>query len=209
MTKYDATDLNKDGETTPEEQKAYDTATPAQKKLYDQAAKTGAKLPIPNVSTISGFTNESLTSSSEERDTSTSSDVTIYSLNQVRNIATNAFENALGRMPTAEELSTFVSSLNAFSKANPQKSTKTTAGTTNVKQTTSVNADGSKVTKTTKPVNGSTPTSSTTSSGTTSGGVDVAGFAAGQLQNTAEARAVKVDDIFRGAMSFLADKIGG
>jgi hypothetical protein len=114
---------------------------------------------------------------SSGRSSSTSSNVTIYSLNQVRNIATSAFENTLGRTPTADELNTFVSSLNAFSKANPSKSVST----------------GTK----------------TSSSSTTSGGVDVAGFTTSQLQNTTEAKAVKADDIFRGALNTLANRLGG
>lgn len=209
MTKYEPADLNKDGNVSSAEQKAYDNATPAQKKLYDAAAKTGVKLQIPKVSTVTGATDENVTSSSTERSVSTSSDVTIYSLNQVRNIATNAFEATLGRAPTAQELNTFVTSLNAFSRKNPSKTTRTTSGTTKTKEKVRVNATGSDVTKTTEPINASTPTSTNTSTGTTSGGVDVSGFLQGQLENTAEARAVKVDDIFRGAMSFLADKIGG
>jgi hypothetical protein len=106
-------------------------------------------------------------------------------------------------MPTADELNAFVSSLNDFSKANPVKTIKTASGTTKSKDTTKSNAAGTNVTKTSEPV------STSTSSSTSSGGVDVSGFLQKQLENTAEARAVKVDDIFRGAMSFLADKIGG
>lgn len=147
--------------------------------------------------------NGTTTSSSSQTSRSTSSDVTIYSLNQVRNIATNAFEQALGRMPTADELNTFVSSLNAFSKANPTKTSRTASGTSSGTDKAKTNAKGTRTTKT------GSSTDSTTSSSTTSGGVDVSGFLQSQLENTAEARAVKVDDIFRGAMSFLADKIGG
>jgi hypothetical protein len=150
-----------------------------------------------------GSGNGAVTSRSSERSTSTSSDVTIYSLNQVRNIATNAFGATLGRAPTDQELNTFVTSLNAFSKKNPQKTARTASGTSGGTDTTKSSTKGDKVTKT------GSSTSTTTSSSTTSGGVDVGGFLQGQLENTAEARAVKVDDIFRGAMSFLADKIGG
>jgi len=200
MPNYDPADFNKDGKVTAEE-----------RAQYVELVKTAAKYGIPISTLLPSDTSNSstTTSSSTENANSTSSDVTIYSLNQVRNIATNAFENTLGRAPTADELNTFVSSLNAFSKANPTKVTKNVSGTTNVKEKTTVNTAGTKATKTSSPVDSSTPTSTTTSSSTTSGGVDVSGFLQGQLENTTEARAVKVDDIFRGAMSFLANKIGG
>ena len=200
MTNYDPADFNRDHEVTDEE-----------RAQYVELVKTAAKYGIPLSTLLPSDTpnNSTTTSSSTENANSTSSDVTIYSLNQVRNIATNAFENTLGRAPTADELNTFVSSLNAFSKANPTKVTKNVSGTSKSKNVTETNATKTKTTSTSTPVDSSTPTSTTTSSSTTSGGVDVSGFLQGQLENTTEARAVKVDDIFRGAMSFLADKIGG
>ena len=190
----DPMDLNKDGIITDEE-----------KVQYAALKKQAEALGISINDLFNSQSSASATSKTEstESSSSTSSDVTIYSLNQVRNIATNAFENALGRMPTADELNAFVSSLNDFSKANPVKTIKTASGTTKSKDTTKSNAAGTNVTKTSEPV------STSTSSSTSSGGVDVSGFLQKQLENTAEARAVKVDDIFRGAMSFLADKIGG
>jgi len=201
MPNYDDADLNKDGFVSAEERAQY---AALKKQAKDLGIDVDSLLKSQN--SLSGATS---TSSSTEKTNATSSDVTIYSLNQVRNIATNAFENALGRMPTADELNAFVSSLNDFSKANPVKTIKTASGTTKSKDTTKSNAAGTNVTKTSEPVNASTPTSTSTSSSTSSGGVDVSGFLQKQLENTAEARAVKVDDIFRGAMSFLADKIGG
>lgn len=150
-----------------------------------------------------GGGNGTVHSTSTERSSSTSSDVNIYSLNQVRNVATSAFESALGRAPSQAELNTFLTSLNAYSRANPSKTSRTASGTTTSTDTSKSNKAGTSTTKTSSPV------SSTTSSTTSSGGVDVAGFAASQLEDTTEARAVKVDNVFRGAMSFLADQIGG
>lgn len=196
----DPADLNKDGFVTAEEKAQYAA-------LVKQANTLG--IPVGDLLKSNTSASSVTTSSSTERSTSTSSDVTIYSLNQVRNIATNAFESTLGRAPTANELNTFLTSLNAFSRANPTKTTRTDDVTSKSKDTVKSNTTGTNVTKTSAPVNASTPTSSTTSSSTTSGGVDVSGFLQGQLENTAEARAVKVDDIFRGAMNLLADKIGG
>ena len=147
--------------------------------------------------------NGKTSSSSSQRSRSTSSDVTIYSLNQVRNIATNAFESTLGRTPTADELNSFVTSLNAFSKANPTKTSRTASGSSSGVEKVKSNTKGTSTTK-----SGSSADTSTSSS-TTSGGVDVAGFAASQLQNTTEAKAVKMDDIFRGALGALTNKLGG
>jgi len=147
--------------------------------------------------------NTRTSSTSNERSNSISSDVNIYSLNQVRNVATNAFESALGRTPTEQELNTFLTSLNAFSKANPTKTARNASGTTTSLGTSKSNKTGTRTTSTSSPV------SSTTSSSTSSGGVDVAGFAASQIDNTTEAKAVKMDNIFRGALGALADKLGG
>jgi hypothetical protein len=142
-------------------------------------------------------------STTNERSSATSSDVNIYSLNQVRNVATNAFESALGRTPSEQELNTFLTSLNAYSKANPTKTTKSGFGTTTGLSTSKSNKAGTSTTTTGSPV------STSTSSSVSSGGVDVAGFATEQLANTTEAKAVKMDDIFRGALGALANKLGG
>jgi hypothetical protein len=170
--------------------------TPTPEDLAAQIALIQAQL-------AGGGGNGRTSSTTTERSSSTSSNVNIYSLNQVRNVATSAFESALGRAPSQQELNTFLTSLNAYSKANPEKNTRTASGTTTSTDTSESNKTGTKTTKTSSPV------SSSTSSTTSSGGVDVAGFAAEQLENTTEARAVKVDDIFRGAMGFLANQIGG
>jgi len=150
-----------------------------------------------------GAANGTTRSNTSQTSRSTSSDVTIYSLNQVRNIATNAFESALGRTPTADELNSFVTSLNTFSRANPNKTTRSATGTSSGTDTAQSNAKGTSTTK-----RGSS-TDTSTSSGTTSGGVDVAGFAASQLQNTTEGQAVKADNLFRGALDALVNKLGG
>ena len=192
----DPRDLNHDGITTDAEIATYTIAAKAAKSLgVDVSFLLPAQSSTP--------TNTTTRSTSRERSSSTSSDVNIYSLNQVRNVATSAFESALGRTPSEQELNTFLTSLNAYSRANPSKTSRTASGTTSGTSTSQSNVAGTKTTTTSAPV------STSTSSSVSSGGVDVAGFAASQLENTTEAKAVKMDNIFRGALGALADKLGG
>jgi hypothetical protein len=189
----DPRDINRDGIVTEAEIAQY-------AKLASEAAKLGINLTTtPTLASGNGRTS----SSSSESSSSTSSDVQIYSLNQVRNVATSAFETALGRTPSQAELNKFVTSLNAFSKANPVKTTKSGTSTSSNIRTSESNRAGTSETITDKP----TSTSSTSS--TSSGGVDVAAFAASQVEDTVEAKAVRVDSLFRGAMDILSNRIGG
>jgi len=135
-----------------------------------------------------------------------SSDVTQYTLNQIQGIATTAFESALGREPTDKELKDFLGALNKFAKANPSTSSgsKTSSGssTTRTKKT-------GKLLKDQVQTNTTSGSSNDTSTSTSTGGVDVGNFIEQQLKGSTEAQAVKTDNIFMNALDFLAKQIGG
>ena len=135
-----------------------------------------------------------------------SSDVTQYTLNQIQGVATTAFESALGREPTDAELKTFLDTLNQYAKEHPATSSgsKTSSDTS----TTTSKTVGKNVKKQTQ-TNTTTGTSSADSSSTSVGGVDVSNLIDEQLKGSTEAQAVKTDNIFTNALQLLANRLGG
>jgi hypothetical protein len=92
---------------------------------------------------------------------STSSNVKRFSLQEAQGLALQAFQNAIGRAPTSQELQGFLSALNAAEASSPTVTSGSTF-TSRMKAGTATNVDA---------------TGSTSSGTTTSGGVDEQAFA--------------------------------
>jgi hypothetical protein len=115
-------------------------------------------------------TSSTASVSKSNRNSSSSINVKKFNLQEVQGLAVKAFQDAIGRAPTQQELQSFLSSLNTAERSNPTVSSGSTFT--------------SRVTEKTGAKSASTAdtTSSTSSSSTSSGGLDETQFA----QNYAE-----------------------
>jgi len=111
-------------------------------------------------------------------------DVTKYDINQIEGIATSAYQTALGRKPTNEELNQFLSSLNAFAKAHPATSTGTDSSHSRTKTNVASQLPGDLKTGVGAQAldTGTNTTGGKTSRSTSTGGVDVTNFATDYAQ---------------------------
>jgi hypothetical protein len=126
---------------------------------------------------IANVTNQTGKSTSQ-----TSKSIKQFSLQQIQGLATSAFQAAIGRAATQEELSTFLKNLNAEEKKNPT------------------------VTKTSNSYSGENVTSTTTSSG----GIDESQFATDQSQMHPEfANYQKATTYFDAMLNSLRGPTGG
>jgi hypothetical protein len=110
--------------------------------------------------TTSG-SNQSSTSNRSSSISSSSVSARRYTLQEAQGLALQAFQNAIGRAPTSDELSNFLSALNAAEARSPQV---TSGGTYTSRTKTGSKGQADTV-------------GSTSSSNTTSGGVDEQAFA--------------------------------
>jgi len=198
--------------------------TTSKNKSKTTHKKGSTAKPTSTRTATTSSTTDVTTANLSRRTTATDTSYNVYNMNQVQNAATNAFTNALGRNPTQKELNNFLSSLNTFAAKNPNVTTAAqdvsrvklntknvaagTTGTTSGKTTGSTRSTaGTRSTKTTGTQTVDT-TQTQNKTSVSSGGVDVNQFAASQVAGTTEAKAVSADQMFNGAMDYLA-KMGG
>jgi len=109
----------------------------------------------------SGSGGTSVTTNRSSNISTSNSNVTRYTLQEAQGLALQAFQSAIGRAPTSQELSDFLSALNA-AEANSPKITSGNTYTSRQKVGTAGQAD---------------TTSSSSTGSTSSGGIDEAAFA--------------------------------
>jgi len=143
-------------------------------------------------------------------------DVTKYDINQIQGIATSAYQTALGRKPTNEELNQFLSSLNAFAKAHPATSTGTDSShsrtKTNIESQTkpTIDKNGNIIVGAQALDTGTSTTGGKTSTATSTGGVDVTNFATDYAQKQSGfGNYQKSTTYFDSMLSALSGPVGG
>ena len=149
----------------------------------------------PLTSTTSTTTSKPKTTTTNVSRSISTSDVQSrrYTLQEAQGLALTAFQNAIGRAPTSDELSAFLSALNAAEAKSPTVTSGSTFTSRESARTKSAGSGTADV------------TGSTSSSSTTSGGLDEQAFAQQYAMSLPGAapyqKATRYFDLFNRVMS--------